>query len=108
VQLLLNRGFEILPEVAHLAVGIVAESLFQGWDAGAGTYVRVNEEGRNWLLEQLRTANMHYRLPVTVIDYVAPDQPALAQDTAKRIRNLGFGAWVATPQLNTLSPEQEK
>jgi len=107
VRLLLNRGFEILPEVAHLAVGVVAESLFQGWDAGTGTYVLVNEDGRNWLLAQLRTANIRYRLPVTVIDYVAPDQPDLARDTARRIRALGFSAWVATPSLNTLSAEPE-
>ena len=105
VQLLLNRGFEILPDVAHLAVGLVAESLFQGWDAGTESYTRTNENGRVWLLTQLRTANIRYRLPITVIDYVSPNEPVLAQETARRIQELGFAAWVATPALDTLGPE---
>src|SRR5207302_681902 len=74
VQLLLNRGFDVLPEIGHLAVGLVAESLFQGWNATTGSYVEVSEIDRNWLLMQLHEANERYHLPITVIDYVAPDE----------------------------------
>lgn len=108
VQLLVNRGFDILPEVGHLVVGVVAESLFRGWDPVGKHYVSVNENGRSWLIDQLRTAATRYRLPVTVIDYVPPNEPDLANDTAKRIQELGFAAWIATPLLDTLSLEQTK
>lgn len=108
VQLLLNRGFEVLPEVAQLVTGVVAESLFQGWDAASGKYVEIREPDRAWLLAQLRIIGSRYRLPITVIDYVPPHEPGLALDTAKRIRDLGFAAWVATPTLDTLSVEPPK
>ncbi|ALK99773.2 endo alpha-1,4 polygalactosaminidase [Massilia sp. WG5] len=108
VRLLLNRGFDILPDIGHLVDGVVAESLFQGWDATSGKYVKVQESDRTWLLAQLQTIGSRYRLPVTVIDYVSPLEPGLALDTAKRIRELGFAAWVATPSLDTLSVEPTK
>lgn len=102
VRLLLNRGFDVLPHIAHLADGVVAESLFRGWDPAAQRYVAVDPEGRAWLLGKLRTVQQDYRLPVTVIDYVAPEDAELARATAGQIRALGFGAWVATPGLDSL------
>jgi hypothetical protein len=108
VQLLLNRGFVVLPEIGHLAVGLVAESLFQGWDASAGRYVQVDDASRRWLMDQLYAANMRYKLPITVIDYVSPQEPELARDTAQRIKLLGFTPWIATPSLNTLGVEIAK
>ena len=103
VSLLLNRGFEVLPEVAALCVGVVAESLFHGWSAGRQVYVRVSESDRRWLLNRLNEASEHFGLPVTVIDYVSPKQPALAREAAQQIAALGFFPWVANPGLNVLS-----
>jgi hypothetical protein len=54
VKLLFNRGFELLPQVAPLAVGVVAESLFQGWDPGKKVYVEVSAQDRSGLLKELR------------------------------------------------------
>lgn len=102
VRLLLNRGFEVLPEVASLCVGVVAESLFQGWNAGLQAYVSVSEPDRRWLLDRLNEVRQRFGLPVTVIDYVSPDQPALARETAQRIAALGFIPWVANPGLDVL------
>jgi hypothetical protein len=102
IKLLLNRGFEVLPEVAPLCVGIVAESLFQGWNSGLQAYVCVSNPDRRWLLRRLNDARQRFGLPVTVIDYVSPDQSALAHETAQRISALGFIPWVANPGLDIL------
>lgn len=102
VKLLLNRGFDVLPEVAQLCVGVVAESLFQGWHAGLKAYVRVSKADRRWLLNRLNDAKDRFGLPVTVIDYVSPAEPALARDTARRIAALGFSPWVSGPGLDVL------
>lgn len=102
VRLILNRGFEILPQVAHLCVGIVAESLFQGWNACTKAYVGVNESDRLWLTARLEEAKNRFDLPVTVVDYVCPKELALAQETARRITALGFSPWVANPGLDVL------
>ena len=102
LELIFNRGFEVLPEVATLAVGLVAESLFQSWNARTQTYESVSGSDREWLLLHLQEARDRYGLPVTVIDYVAPDQAALARETARRIFSLGFYPWVATPTLDVV------
>lgn len=101
-KLLLNRGFDILAAVAPIVDGVVAESLFERWDQAAREYMPVPDADRLWLLARLREARDTYRLPVTVIDYVPSDKPALARETAQRIRALGFAAWVANPGLDTL------
>ena len=53
VKLLFNRGFDVLPEVGPLAVGLVAESLFQSWNPVTKEYVSVGEDERSRLLARL-------------------------------------------------------
>ena len=101
-KLIFNRGFEILPQVHTLVESVVAESLFQGYDAGKSSYREVSENDRRWLLGQLQRVRDEYRLPVVVIDYVPPAERPLARSTAKRILDLGFVPWVTTPDLGTL------
>jgi polysaccharide biosynthesis protein PelA len=103
VKLLLNRGFEVLPKIWPLAVGLVAESLFQSWNPATRKYASVGDSERRWLLKHLNRAHRRYALPITVIDYVSPDKPELAQETARRITALGFASWVATPGLDMLA-----
>lgn len=102
VQLLLNRGFELLPEIAPLAAGLVAESLFRSWNPATKGYGEVPEADRAWLLGQLRTARDRYHLPITAVDYVAPTDRELARKTAQRIAALGFTPWVSEPTLASL------
>jgi hypothetical protein len=102
VKLLFNRGFDILPEVSELCSGMVAESLFAGWDQSRKTYVPVAEADRAWLLARLREVRENYGIPIVVVDYVEPGQRGAARDVARRIRDLGFLPWVANPSLDTL------
>ena len=102
VKLIFNRGFEVLPQLHEHVYMVAAESLFRGWDAGAGRYREVPAADREWLLGQLNRVVNEYRLPVLAIDYVAPADRALARDTAARIRKLGFIPWVSTPGLDSM------
>lgn len=102
VKLLMNRGFELLPEIAPLAAGLAAESLFRGWDTTKKVYNEVPEQERTWLLNQLRIARDQYHLPITSIDYVDPKTPELARTTAKRIAALGFTPFVTDHDLTSL------
>jgi len=101
-KLIFNRGFEILPRTHSLVEAVVAESLFQGYDAGKAQYKTVPQADRDWLLGQLQKARNEFHLPVISIDYVPPSQRELARETARRIMALGFTPWVATPDLATL------
>jgi hypothetical protein len=102
IQLLFNRGFELLPEASGFAVGIVAESLFQSWDPVSRRYKAVNDADRAWLLEHLQVARDRYNLPVTVIDYLQPEHRALAHENAIRIAKLGFTPWITNPSLDII------
>ncbi|MBL8379237.1 MAG: bifunctional glycoside hydrolase 114/ polysaccharide deacetylase family protein, partial [Burkholderiales bacterium] len=102
LKLFLNRGFEILPRVRDMVSIIGAESLYRGWDQGKRVYREVPAADRDWLLGQLNTARNVHGLTVVGIDYVPPAERALARDTARRIRALGFVPWVANPELDAL------
>ena len=100
-KILLNRGFELLPEVGSLVHGVVAESLFDRYEAGTNSYSRVPEADYRWLVGKLREARDRYGLPVTVIDYRPPAERQAARSTAERIASLGFTPYVVDGGLQT-------
>jgi hypothetical protein len=100
-RIILNRGFELLPSIAKRVHGVVAESLFDRYDAGKQAYARVPENDRAWLLGKLREASATYRLPVIVIDYRPPSERDDARATARKIAALGFTPYVADGALMT-------
>jgi uncharacterized protein (TIGR01370 family) len=100
VSLLFNRGFEVVDEVAHLTDGIVAESLFSGWDAKSARYQDVSNEDYQWLLKKLTSIRDTHQLPVTVLDYLSIEEKGRAEEVAHKIRSLGFVPWVSTVELN--------
>ena len=102
IKLILNRGFDIVPQVRDKIQMVAAESLYQGWNAGTQRYEEVSEANRAWLLAQLRTIRDRDHLPVLVIDYVPPQDRSLTRSTATRIQADGFIPWVTDSALETL------
>lgn len=108
IRLMLNRGFEILPQVHGWVTAVAAESLFQGWDNATRAFVPVTEPDRQWLLTHLNKIKSDYRLPVIVIDYTAPKERQQAREISKKIRMSGFIPWISNPELDMVgvgSPE---
>jgi hypothetical protein len=101
-RLLVNRGFEVLSDVRGQVSGVVAESLFDRWDASTQSYQRVPEADRRWLAAELTRARDQLGLPVTVIDYRPPREKLEARETARKIAALGFEPWVANATLDDL------
>ena len=101
-KLIFNRGFEILPDIHHLAWMVAAESLYQGWNSQQKSYHAVKTQDREWLLNQLNKVKADYKLPILAIDYVPSQQRELARQTASKIQQHGFSAWVSTPTLDSL------
>lgn len=102
VKLLLNRGFEVLDRVHRYADGMIAESLFHGFDPLSGKHAPTKPETRQWLINQLKRAQNEFNIPVTVLDYVEPGEWREAEQTAKQILELGFMPWVANGDLTWL------
>lgn len=108
IRIILNRGFEILPQIHADITAVAAESLFQGWDNAKKRYTAVSENDRSWLTAQLNRVKNEYHLPVIVIDYAEPRQRTQARQLAQQIRAAGFSPWVSNPALDMLgvgSPE---
>ena len=102
IQLILNRGFEIVPAVRDKIRMVAAESLFRGWNAGQRRYVEVPAGDREWLLGQLNTIRQRDGIEILAIDYVPPHDRQLARETAARITALGFTPWVADGGLDSI------
>jgi len=103
VKLVLNRGFEVMPEVFQYADGVVAESLFRRWNPVESRYLEVPKADRDWLLFELQRVVKDYHLAVTVIDYLPSESVELTKQVAQKIDLLGFSPWVSVPELNSIS-----
>ena len=99
-RLIVNRGFEILPQIKDQVVAVAAESLFQSWNNTTNRYVTVSEADRSWLMSQLNQVRDEYKLPVIVIDYAPPEKRSQAREIATKIRAKGFIPWVSDGHLN--------
>jgi len=102
VELIFNRGFEILPRLRGKVAAVAAESLYRGWDRATQTYRDVPAADRDWLLAQLARVRDEHRVPIVVIDYAPPADRAGARATAARIRAAGFIPWVAVGDHDAL------
>ncbi|MDO9420299.1 MAG: bifunctional glycoside hydrolase 114/ polysaccharide deacetylase family protein [Herminiimonas sp.] len=101
-ELILNRGFEILPDVAQLASAVTFESLYRGWNQTDKRYVEVNEADRQWLLSQAKTISDVYRLPVIAIDYCDPADTACKQFAIDKIKTHNIVPYVTDGGLQTV------
>jgi hypothetical protein len=102
IQLILNRGFEIVPRVRDKIRMVAAESLFRSWNAGAQRYEAVSQPDREWLTAQLKTIRERDGLDILSIDYVEPNQRELMRETAGKISELGFIPWVSDAALESM------
>lgn len=101
LQLIFNRGFEVIGDVGDSVAAVAAESFYQGWNAGTQRYRKVPEADREWLLAQL--APLQERgIPIIAIDYLPPHRRNEARTLAKRLHEEGYVPFVTTPDLDYL------
>ncbi|MBP0594383.1 endo alpha-1,4 polygalactosaminidase [Paraburkholderia sp. LEh10] len=101
-QLILNRGFEILPQVHDQVAAVAFESLFGRWDRTNQRYGAVPDRDREWLLGEAREVHERYQLPVISIDYCAPGDDACREDIVRKIGALGIVPYVTDGGLQTI------
>lgn len=102
-KIILNRGFELLPETHEQVAAVAFESLFKGWSEARGAYTDVSEEDRSWLLARADAVRRDYGLPVIAIDYCEPTDRRCAPETVRRIRAEGLVPYVSDGHLLTLN-----
>lgn len=98
-KIILNRGFDLLPDLKGVLDGLLVESVYQTFDPATKRHKAVPAAGSRWLEGRIREAQ-GLSLPVYAVDYVNPIQSTLAAKTAMKLRALGAVPLVTTPDLN--------
>lgn len=97
-SIVVNRGFDLLPEVKALVSGVLVESVFRTCDPKTRTYAAVSAEGTAWIVERIREVQ-RVGLPVYAVDYVPAAERQLAKATAEKLAALGCVPFVTTIDL---------
>lgn len=100
-ELILNRGFEIIPEVYPLVSRMTVESVFSGWDNKKKQYFIVSSEEREAVLHEMQ-AVQKLGIPITIIDYVAPNHEKQVLEIANKISQLGYSPWITNSDLTKM------
>jgi uncharacterized protein (TIGR01370 family) len=104
--LIMNRGYDLLPETTDSLDGIVAESLLTTTDANLADGYKRNEEAEITLLLSLLAPARDRRepLPILSLDYWASEDVSTIEQIYARERQLGHSPYVATRTLDKIIP----
>jgi uncharacterized protein (TIGR01370 family) len=107
ILLIMNRGYDLLPNVADSLDGLVVESLLTTAKTSEVVSYRWNEQAEITLqLSLLAPAlNRRVRLPILSLDYWAPEDASTISQIYSRERQLGHHPYVATRMLDRIIPE---
>jgi hypothetical protein len=101
--LAINRALPILPKIAASIDVVVVESLYSCYDGPDQGYVKVDDDTRNLLLEQLAAGlAVAPGLLVLTLDYADADPTSLGRDAMAFARERGFVPYVSDYRLNQI------
>jgi uncharacterized protein (TIGR01370 family) len=104
IILIMNRGYDLLPDVADRLDGIVVESLLTTTDPSGYKWNEQSEVALQLSLLSPALARRD-RLPILSLDYWAPEDIATIRQIYLRERLLGHHPYVATRLLDQIIPQ---
>jgi uncharacterized protein (TIGR01370 family) len=93
-----NRGFRVLDKTAPFIDGVMAESVFSGYDFATQTYY---QRENLFAVDQLINAREQYNIIVLSLDYTAPGNTDAAADLRSQAEEVGFIPFVSEITLQT-------
>jgi uncharacterized protein (TIGR01370 family) len=106
IKIMLNRAFEILPQVDSEVDLVLGESILADYDFNSSRYVRVPQGTYRGAVELLKKARERSpRLQILTLDYWDPSDREGIIDIYKEQRRNGFIPYVATVELDKVIPE---
>jgi polysaccharide biosynthesis protein PelA len=104
--IMLNRGYELLPEAGSLLTYVLGESVYHTWDFAAKRYVPVAPAAYAEQVRTLRAAAEQFPgLQVLTLDYCDPRDTRKVQQIYRVQRANGFVPYVSAIELNRIHPE---
>ena len=105
-QIMLNRGYAVLPAVAPLIDHVLGEAMASRWNFATQRYELLSDSDWQWQADRLRAARKaNPRLTLATLDYWDPADTAQVAALYARERAGGFRPYVATLALDRLIAE---
>lgn len=106
IYLMLNRGYEILPEIGGVIDFELGETLYTNYDFGTKEYKIRPKNEFEWQLEQMNRAKFVYpKLVLFSLDYWDPKDQEMYRQIYSIERQHGLRPYVSTPKLDEVYPE---
>ena len=102
IKILINRGFDLIPSIHDIISGVVAESLYHGWDESKRQYITFSDDYNKNLIHILKNIKDKYNLPIVVISYLPENNKKKYLTLANKITSLGFIPWITNSTLTTI------
>jgi uncharacterized protein (TIGR01370 family) len=100
-KIILNRGFQLLPQLHAEVDAIVIESLYNSWNQAKGAYEPTPKTDQSMLANEINKIRK-MQLPIIIIDYLPPDQENKAQALADTLQKQGFIPWITDKSLQAI------
>ncbi len=98
-----NRGLPLLPRIAHYIDFVVVEDLYSYFSFEEKDYIKVTNETRNILLDQVAAGlKANKNLIVLTLDYAGLKQPKVVEEAIRFSKKRGFIPYVSTYQLDEI------
>lgn len=98
VELILNRGFELISRLSFQPAAVVAESMINGYDAAFDSYSVRTAADTQWVTDRLREVQQA-GIEAIVIDYLPSDRQQERIAAARRLVELGFTPYLSNGLL---------
>lgn len=106
IKIMMNRGFEILPEVAKQINMELLESVMTDYDFKTKTYHRRPTEEYQEILEKVKEAKkINPSLKIYTLDYWSKDDAEAIKEIYRMQRSHGFVPYVSTINLDEIIPQ---
>jgi len=105
-RLMLNRGFEILPQVGNDVDYLLAETLYTYLDFKTGKYTIRTDAEYDWGMDQINSAQALFpHLVIFSLDYWDPADKEMLKKIYSKERASCLRPYVTTPSLDLITPE---
>ena len=106
IKIMMNRGYELLPDLAHTIDMELGESIYTDYNFETKTYQRVEEELYQNQVRVLKKAQKkNPKLEIYTLDYWYPEDKEAIKEIYNTERKNGFIPYVSTIELNKIVDE---
>lgn len=106
MTIMMNRGFDIVPQVANSLNILLGESVYTKYNFETKTYEKVSPSDYEWQVNKLNEARkLNPLIQIFTLDYWNPDDKEFIKEIYRVERENGFVPYVSTVDLQQVIPE---